>query len=158
MNQCDWLIELVKEVIVKEGFGVIYWEFFWVFIICFMQWGQGFYQEYVIFFDFDINLLFFGGIEWMEYDYGLIFDMEQVLEERVIDFDIRSDGSVCVINKFGKLGWNYNIVDSLGRVVEQGKLGNGGMDVNFFNELFGYYILMVGQGRKVYIVFFINLK
>ncbi len=157
-NQRDWLIELAKEVIAKEGLGVIYWEPSWVSTTCSTQWGQGSHQEHATFFDFDINLLLPGGIEWMEYDYGLISDTEQAPEERAIDFDIRSDGSVRVINKFGKSGWNYNIVDSLGRVVEQGKLGNGGMDVNLLNEPPGHYTLTVGQGRKVYTVSFINLK
>ncbi len=157
-NQRDWLIELTKEVIAKEGLGVIYWEPSWVSTPCSTQWGQGSHQEHATFFDFDTNLLLPGGIEWMEYDYGLISDTEQAPEPKAIDFDVRSDGSVRVINKFGKLGWSYSVVDSLGRVVQQGDLGSGDMDVDLRNEPPGHYILTVGQGRQVYTVSFINLK
>lgn len=157
-NQRDWLIALAKEVIAKEGLGVIYWEPSWVSTTCSTQWGQGSHQEHATFFDFDTNLLLPGGIEWMEYDYGLISDTEEVQEDKPIDFDVRGDGSVRVINKLGKSGWSYSVVDSLGRVVQQGTLSSGGMDVNLRNEPPGHYTLTVGKGRKVYTVSFINLK
>ena len=157
-NQRDWLIELAQEVIAKKGLGVIYWEPSWVSTSCSTQWGQGSHQEHATFFDFDTNLLLPGGIEWMEYDYGLLSDTEQASEEKAIDFDVRTDGSVRVVNKFGKSGWSYSVVDSLGRVVEHGKLGSGDLEVSLRTEPPGHYTLTVGQGRQVYTVSFINLK
>ncbi|MBX2877639.1 MAG: glycosyl hydrolase 53 family protein [Saprospiraceae bacterium] len=157
-NQRDWLIELTKEVIDKEGLGVIYWEPSWVSTPCSTQWGQGSHQEHATFFDFDDNLLLPGGIEWMEYDYGLVSNTTQVSEEKAIDFEVRSDGSVEVINKFGKPGWTYSIVDSLGRAVQQGTLGRGNLEVNVRNEPPGHYTLTVGKGQQIYTVSFINLK
>lgn len=157
-NQRDWLIELTKEVIAMEGLGVIYWEPSWVSTSCSTQWGQGSHQEHATFFDFDTNLLLPGGIEWMEYDYGLVSDTKSAPEEKAIDFDIRNDGSVRVINKFGLSGWSYSVVDSLGRVVEHGALGGDGLEISLRNEPAGHYTLSVGGGQQIYTVSFINLK
>ena len=69
--QKNWLIDLTKEVIDAEGLGVIYWEPAWVSSDCYTQWGQGSHQEHATFFDFDNELLIPGGIEFMDFDYGL---------------------------------------------------------------------------------------
>ena len=71
INQRDWLIELTKNVIAAGGIGVCYWEPSWVSSPCWNQWNQGSHQEHATYFDFNNNLLIPGGIEWMEYDYGL---------------------------------------------------------------------------------------
>lgn len=71
VNQRDWLIDLMQEVIQSDGIGVIYWEPFWVSSPCNTQWGQGSHQEHATFFDFENNVLVPGGIEWMSYDYDV---------------------------------------------------------------------------------------
>jgi len=68
-NQKKWLIDLTKEVMLKGGSGVIYWEPAWVSSPCFTQWGQGSHQEHAAFFDFEHDLIEEGGIGWMSYDY-----------------------------------------------------------------------------------------
>ncbi len=75
--QRDWLIDLTEEVIESGGIGVVYWEPSWVSTGCRTQWGQGSHQEHATFFDFNHNLLLPGGIEWMEYAYGLVSTEEQ---------------------------------------------------------------------------------
>lgn len=158
INQRDWLIELTKEVLAKEGLGVIYWEPSWVSTPCSTQWGQGSHQEHATFFDFDNNLLLPGGIEWMEYDYGLISDTAMPLEEKPVDFEVLSGGAVRVVNKFRKDGLQYKIVDSMGRIIQQGTLEMNGMEVNLLDEPPGHYTLSVGQGQQIYSLSFINLK
>lgn len=157
-NQRDWLIELAEEVIAKEGLGIIYWEPSWVSTPCSTQWGQGSHQEHATFFDFDHNLLLPGGIEWMEYDYGLVSATEQPIEEKAIDFEVRGNGSVRVINKFGEPGWSFSVVDSLGRMVQQGDLGRGDLEVSVGNEPAGHYTLTVRRRKQTHTVSFINLK
>ncbi len=158
VNQRDWLIELAKEVMAKEGLGVIYWEPSWVSTPCSTQWGQGSHQEHATFFDFENNLLLPGGIEWMEYDYGLISNTDTQQKEKPVDFEVLGNGSIQVVNKFGKEGLQYSIIDSMGRVIQQGKLGVSGMKVDLRDEPQGHYTLSVGQGQQLYTLSFINLK
>lgn len=77
-NQKKWLIDLTREVMIKGGSGVIYWEPAWVSSPCFTQWGQGSHQEHATFFDFDHNLLDHGGIAWMNYNYHSTVALETV--------------------------------------------------------------------------------
>jgi len=69
-NQKKWLIDLTKEVKKNNGSGVIYWEPAWVSSNCFTQWGKGSHQEHATFFDFELNLIDSGGIQWMSYNYS----------------------------------------------------------------------------------------
>ena len=158
VNQRDWLIELAKEVVAKEGLGVIYWEPSWVSTPCSTQWGQGSHQEHATFFDFENNLLLPGGIEWMEYDYGFISNTGTKKKEKPIDFEVLGNGSIQVVNKFGKAGLRYSIVDSMGRIIQQGKLGVSGLKVDLRDEPPGHYTLSVGQGQQLYTLSYINLK
>ena len=159
-NQRDWLIDLTKEVIAKEGLGVIYWEPSWVSTTCRTQWGQGSHQEHATFFDFENNLLLPGGIEWMEYDYGLVSATEEKAVDRLIDFEVLGDGQVRIVNK-GPLGssYQYHVTDSLGRVILQGKVDGQTMDIDLNSQAAGHYTLTVkDQRKKPYSLSFIKLN
>lgn len=157
-NQRDWLISLAQEVMAQEGLGVIYWEPSWVSTPCSTQWGQGSHQEHATFFDFEHNLLLPGGIEWMEYDYEMLTSTEESATEKAIDFEVRGNGKVQVVNKFGKEGWKYTVVDSLGRLMEKGSLAKDGIEIDLRDEAPGHYTLTVGRGPEVYTLSFVNLK
>lgn len=68
-NQRKWLIDLTKEVMKREGIGVVYWEPAWVSSACSTPWGQGSHQEHATFFDFQNNVLPAGGMGWMTHKY-----------------------------------------------------------------------------------------
>lgn len=158
VNQRDWLIELAREVIARQGMGVIYWEPSWVSTPCSTQWGQGSHQEHATFFDFDHNLLLPGGIEWMEQDYGIVTETDHPEEEKVVDFEVLGNGRIKVINKEGRSGLPYQVVDRMGRIILQGQLPSSGLELDLREEPAGHYTLSVGQGKQVYTLSFINLK
>lgn len=159
-NQRDWLIDLAKEVMAKEGLGVIYWEPSWVSTNCHTQWGQGSHQEHATFFDFENNLLIPGGIEWMSYDYGLVSTTAEKTPTRSIDFEVLGDGQVRIINK-GPVGsiYQYQVTDSLGRVILEGKVAQQMMDIDLNKQAAGHYnVQILDQAKQTYGFSFIKLK
>ncbi|GLR15547.1 glycoside hydrolase family 53 protein [Portibacter lacus] len=125
-SQKQWLIDLTKEIIVAGGSGVIYWEPSWVSSGCSTQWGQGSHQEHATFFDFDNNLLEPGGIEWMEYDYGLTssIDIQETFVENLdIRFLIRSNSVLINMENHKEIGeYSFQMIDTSGRIIQHGNL------------------------------------
>jgi len=159
-NQRDWLIDLAKEVMAKQGLGVIYWEPSWVSTNCHTQWGQGSHQEHASFFDFENNLLLPGGIEWMTYDYGLVSTIKEKTPVRSIDFEVLGDGQVRIINK-GPVGstYQYQVTDRLGRIIREGKVAQQMMDIDLNKQAAGHYNLQIlDQAKQTYGFSFIKLK
>lgn len=143
-NQRDWLIDLAKEVIAKEGLGVIYWEPSWVSTNCRTQWGQGSHQEHATFFDFDHNLLLPGGIQWMEFDYGLVSTQQEATASTPIQIDTFGNSMLRItVGQPLKMNYNYSLVDSLGRIIKTGKLQQEVTEINLQNHPKGYYSITV---------------
>lgn len=159
-NQRDWLIDLAKEVMAKEGLGVIYWEPSWISTSCHTQWGQGSHQEHATFFDFENNLLIPGGIEWMSYDYDLVSTTDEKTPPRSIEFAVLGDGQVRVINK-GPVGsaYQYQVTDSLGRIILEGKVTQQMMDIDLNKQAAGHYnVQILDQSKQTYGFSFIKLE
>ncbi|MEZ5039191.1 MAG: glycosyl hydrolase 53 family protein [Saprospiraceae bacterium] len=143
-NQRDWLVDLAKEVIAKDGLGVIYWEPSWVSTNCRTQWGQGSHQEHATFFDFDHNLLLPGGIQWMEFDYGLVSTQQEATASRPIQIDTFGNNSLRItVEQPLKVNYRYSLADSLGRIIKAGKLQQEVTEINLQNHPKGYYSITV---------------
>lgn len=144
-NQRDWLIDLTKEVIAKEGLGVIYWEPAWVSSTCFTQWGQGSHQEHAAFFDFDNNLLVPGGIEWMSYDYDIVSNTKDLEIDAPIQIMTNSFSGDIKIRQLNGLTENveYSVADSTGKVILNDQAQQNEIIFQLENVPFGVYIISV---------------
>ena len=121
--QKNWLIDLTKEVVKAEGLGVVYWEPAWVSSNCFTQWGQGSHQEHACFFDFENELIIPGGIEFMNYNYGLTSN--ETVDDPLSNLHILINGFSGEL-KLKQLdiplqAYRYNVVDSSGTLIISGR-------------------------------------
>lgn len=112
-NQRDWLIALTQTVHDKGGLGVLYWEPCWVSSNCYTQWGRGSHQEHATFFDFDNQLLLPGGIEWMEYDYGVFSEVEHTQTKPIYISINRVSGEIRMQQDKNQ-AFQYMLSDTLG--------------------------------------------
>lgn len=132
-NQRNWLIDLTKAVIEGGGIGVCYWEPSWVSSTCWNQWNQGSHQEHATFFDFSNNLLIPGGIQWMEYDYGLNSTSIPEIEDASISIIYNSDSKSIDINidNFDRTKrYEYHIVDTTGIKIINGTIDTQNQNIN----------------------------
>lgn len=149
-NQRDWLIELTKEVIDSDGSGVIYWEPAWVSSGCRTQWGEGSHQEHATFFNFDNNLLLPGGIEWMNFNYGLSsFDEKEVISNPIQILSNSFSGDI-TIKQHGKAleKLNYIVADSTGKIILSGNAVSKETFLKLENASVGIYIISVRTANR----------
>lgn len=131
-NQRDWLIDLTKEVIASGGIGVCYWEPSWVSTDCFNQWDQGSHQEHATFFDFSNDLLIPGGIQWMEYDYGLTSIEEAPFDPEKIQMILNQDNqllNISIADFNTDFRHDYQVIDTTGKIIKSGVINYGEKDV-----------------------------
>ncbi|MEM6964389.1 MAG: glycosyl hydrolase 53 family protein [Bacteroidota bacterium] len=144
-NQRDWLIDLTKEVIAKNGLGVIYWEPAWVSSPCFTQWGQGSHQEHAAFFDFDNNLLIPGGIEWMSYNYDILSDTKDLAPDAIVQIMTNSFSGDVKIRQLNGNTFNveYIVTDASGKVIVKNQTRQNTISFQLNSAPFGVYIVVV---------------
>lgn len=151
-KQKQWLIDLAQVIIENGGSGLIYWEPSWVSTPCWTQWGKGSHYEQATFFDFDHNLLVPGGIEWMEYDYGLSTGINS-LEQ--LDINVLFEASQLKIvlppSENPQL-YSFSVSDISGKAVIQDSLQT---QISYWNlpvKSFGVYVVkVIKEGRQRFV-------
>lgn len=144
-NQRKWLVELTKEVLDKDGMGVIYWEPSWVSTPCSTQWGQGSHQEHATFFDFDHDLLLPGGIEWMSYPYIVLSTETNYLELKIkiVDKPDQKKVNVEVTDEELLADLSYMISDTSGQVIKGDQIYNIFFEISTERFVPGVYVLTI---------------
>ena len=145
INQRDWLIDMTREVISSGGSGVIYWEPAWVSSTCYTQWGQGSHQEHATFFDFDNNLLIPGGIQWMNYNYGINTATKEISNSNQIQILTNSfSGEIKIKQSLDNLEEiTYLITDTSGKIIQNGQSKEREIKLFLKDVPHGIYIINV---------------
>ncbi|MCB0669452.1 MAG: glycosyl hydrolase 53 family protein [Saprospiraceae bacterium] len=150
-NQKRWLIDLTREVVRQGGSGVIYWEPSWVSTPCFNQWNQGSHQDHATFFDFDHNLLIPGGIEWMEFDYGLTTRLDEPVLSNIQVRKVNTTITITIPAEISLDHLKYTLIDSSGRILDKGSIDQLVMEKEYDELPPGAYFMTIRQSSQVLI-------
>lgn len=151
--QKNWLIELTKEVIKSNGSGVVYWEPAWVSSSCYTQWGQGSHQEHATFFDFDNNLLKPGGIDFMNFNYGISNTNETIPKDPPsVQLLVNTfSGQITIKQGFPEVQeLTYTISDTTGRIIQTNSFKTKQLDLQLDTMPKGTYVISVFNSQKAF--------